>query len=323
MTTIPFNFRAVPGIPYFAVSEQGEVYSLRMNKLATISKQKTGYRTVAIHDKGRTKTYYVHRLVAMAFIPVPEEVMAITSNPEVNHRDGDKGNNCKDNLEWVTSKRNIEHVKETGLFKFRKVKAKNLLTEEVLVFPCYHDVARHFGIGEKRLRRHLDSDLAGTHTKDYWVFMYEDAGEWPEIPDDCVMANRWDKPYGIWMGNKGNTAYMASTLAKFCEGANLKYNSVQPEVRADGKEYEVQGWKIWYCSLPTVEMLNEIEYVPDYKFRGPRAIQVTHLQSGATATYPSLMAAARKVEISESTLLYAIWKKDGTHKGMHFKYIDE
>ena len=323
MTTIPFNFRVVPGIPYFAVSEQGEVYSLRMNKLATISKQKTGYCTVAIRENDKTKTYYVHRLVAMAFIPVSEEVLQTTNRPEVNHKDGNKDNNRKTNLEWVTSKKNSDHALANGLTNHRKVKARNLNTDEELVFSSYHETARHFGISEKRLKRHLKSSLAGMHTKDYWVFMYEDAGPWPEISEDCIMANRWDKPYGIWMGNKDNTVCMAATLTKFCEATGLKYNSIQPEVRTTGEEYEIQGWKIWYCSLPTKEMLYEIEYIPDYKFRGPRRIQVTHLRSGAVAVYPSLMDTSRKLNISDSTLLYAITKKDGIHEGMQFKYLDD
>jgi hypothetical protein len=323
MITIPFNFRIVPGIPYFAVSEQGEVYSLRMNKLCTISKQKTGYRTVAVGVDGKTKTFYVHRLVALTFLPVPEEVMQATNKPEVNHKDGNKNNNRKSNLEWMTSKQNSDHAIVNGLISYRNVKARNLDTDEELVFSSYHETARHFGIGEKRLKRHLDSQLAGMHTKDYWVFMYQDAGEWPEVPDDCVMANRWDKPYGIWMGNKGNTACMAATLTKFCEATGLKYNSIQPEVRTTGEEYDVCGWKIWYCSLPTKEMLYEIEYIPDYKFRESRKVQVTHLLSGAIAVYSSLSATSRKVGISDSTLLYALMKKDGLHQGMHFKYLDD
>lgn len=323
MTTIPFNFRVVPGVPYFAVSEEGQVFSLRMNKLCTISKQKTGYRTVAINDGGKTKTFYVHRLVALAFIPVPEDVMLQTSNPEVNHLDGNKDNNAKSNLEWTTSKKNSEHALTIGLTSHRRVKARNLNTEEEIIFSSYHETARHFGIGEKRLKRHLSSDMAGKHTKDYWVFMYQDAGEWPEIDEDCIMANRWDKPYGIWLGNKDNVSCMAVTLAKFCEMTGLKYNSIQPEVRTTGEEYEVCGWKIWYCSLPTKEMLNEVVYVPDYKFRESRPVQVTHVRSGAVAMYSSFLEASRKVGISDSTLLYAIRKKDGLHDGMHFKYLDD
>lgn len=59
------------------------------------------YRVDEPHSGGRIKTYLVHRLVAKAFIPNPDNL------PCINHRDERKYNNCVDNLEWITVHDNL------------------------------------------------------------------------------------------------------------------------------------------------------------------------------------------------------------------------
>ncbi len=66
------------------------------------------YKTVRIKMNGKYRTLYVHRLVAEHFIPNPE-------NKEiVNHKDGNKLNNCVDNLEWCTKQENERHAWKKG-----------------------------------------------------------------------------------------------------------------------------------------------------------------------------------------------------------------
>ena len=65
------------------------------------TKDKDGYLRIGLYLKGVSKFYYVHRLVALAFIPNP------TNLPQVNHKiPEEKDNNCVDNLEWCDSKYN-------------------------------------------------------------------------------------------------------------------------------------------------------------------------------------------------------------------------
>lgn len=71
---------------------------------------KKGYpRTALIDDNGKTKSVLVHRMVANSFLDNP------FSLPEINHIDGDKTNNCIDNLEWCTSRHNQLHAYRMGL----------------------------------------------------------------------------------------------------------------------------------------------------------------------------------------------------------------
>ena len=63
---------------------------------------------------GATDTYMIHRMVAEAFIPNPNNY------PFVNHLDGNKLNNCVDNLEWCTPKQNSQHAVSIGLIKTGK-----------------------------------------------------------------------------------------------------------------------------------------------------------------------------------------------------------
>lgn len=72
---------------------------------------KFGYEYVNFTDNYKAKKYKVHRLVAQAFIPNP------LNKKTVNHIDGNKLNNCVDNLEWATYIENQHHAIETGLWK--------------------------------------------------------------------------------------------------------------------------------------------------------------------------------------------------------------
>lgn len=84
----------------YEVSNLGRVRSLISNGLILKqSKDKNGYHVVSL----KRKSFRVHRLVAIAFIPNPNDL------EQVNHKDEDKSNNTVHNLEWCDTKYNINY----------------------------------------------------------------------------------------------------------------------------------------------------------------------------------------------------------------------
>lgn len=100
------EWRPLPHIPDIDVSSRGRFRRSSTNSLIDGFTTTGGYTTVDFSGVGR---FAAHRLVADTFIPNPE------NKPEVNHRDGNKGHNGVDNLEWVTPSENVRHSFETGL----------------------------------------------------------------------------------------------------------------------------------------------------------------------------------------------------------------
>jgi len=113
------GFRIIKGYDnLYCVNHEGIVVSpsytdkrgyFRELRVLKPSKRGKGYLAVGLMKDGKQVPVSVHRLVAKAFIPNPE------NKPQVNHKDGNKENNHVNNLEWVTNQENIRHSYDTGL----------------------------------------------------------------------------------------------------------------------------------------------------------------------------------------------------------------
>lgn len=103
------DWRDIPGYEnVYKVSNTGLIYSFESNSLIKVCPDQDGYLSLNLykkneHSKAERKTWKVHRLVALAFIPNPE------NKPQIDHIDGDKTNNTPQNLRWTDSKENINN----------------------------------------------------------------------------------------------------------------------------------------------------------------------------------------------------------------------
>ena len=91
----------------YGITSCGKVWSYRNECFLKPIDNGTGYLQVILHKDGKVKNHYVHRLVAEAYLPNPENL------PQINHRDENKTNNCLQNLEWCDHKYNINYGTRT------------------------------------------------------------------------------------------------------------------------------------------------------------------------------------------------------------------
>lgn len=176
-------WKEIEGYPNYQVSNMGRVkrlstgYYRRTEKILKPQLQNNGYLHIILSQKDKTKCILVHRLVAQAFMPNPNNL------PQVNHKDENKQNNMvwvnydgsidydKSNLEWCDRKYNINYGngiskrvktnKENGTYKkIGEINYKNF-SKSILQFSkdnsfirkwdCIMDVQRELGYDNKQI----------------------------------------------------------------------------------------------------------------------------------------------------------------------------
>ena len=97
------------GYPNYTITDDGRVFSLNYHKEGYKKEMKQrnnikGYKIVYLSSHSKDKSFFIHRLVSLAFIPNPDNL------PQVNHKDENKSNNRVENLEWCSNYYNSHYM---------------------------------------------------------------------------------------------------------------------------------------------------------------------------------------------------------------------
>ena len=216
MDSIKEIFKPIYGFEKYFVSNMGNVKSDKTNRLLKIQK-KTDYSRVGINNINKRYCFLVHRLVAKAFIPNPENKLTVN---HINHNTHD---NRVENLEWSTSREQNEHNYNTETEKRQTNRARSVVcfnkstNEKIQEFRSLTEAS--VWLNEKSNSNNVESCLAGIRgsLNNEWIckgyiWKYNDLENkdlddeyWKEIPEEltCGKKNYFISNKGRFKNNRG------------------------------------------------------------------------------------------------------------------------
>lgn len=133
------------------VANSGDTKKFLKGRIRKLNYLNNGYLVAHLLKEGKSEPYYVHRLVAEAFIPNPDNL------PIINHKDEVKTNNHVDNLEWCTYSYNsnygtaIERARKNNEGRCKKVYQYNLDGEFIREWESAMEVERQLGYSDSSI----------------------------------------------------------------------------------------------------------------------------------------------------------------------------
>lgn len=140
--------------PNYAACENGDIINITTGKILKPIERR-GYYDVGLYKDGKETIKSVHRLIAEAFLPNPQNL------PCVNHKDENKHNNCVDNLEWCSYQYNnyygknkpVNNLKNGPIANSKSVMQMSKNRTIIKLYSSAREAARQTGLNQSNISK--------------------------------------------------------------------------------------------------------------------------------------------------------------------------
>lgn len=160
----------------YQVSNKGLIRNKKTFRIRAINKHPSGYSLVTLYVGTKGKNQLVHRLVAKAFIPNPNNY------PCINHKDENKANNCVENLEWCdyqynnnygTKKERSSKTQQNDINKSKPVLMYSIMGNLLKEFPSCAEIKRDYGIPKNSITHVCNPNNKYKYSNGYiWIYKH-------------------------------------------------------------------------------------------------------------------------------------------------------
>ena len=260
------------------------------------------------------QTTMVHRLIALAFIPLPDDI----KNPIINHKDGIKSNYDKDNLEWVTYSQNRIHaVKNRLCVQSKVVECVDCRDGKRRVFSSLQEASRFTNIHAWDIKRSIDIYIKTNKILCYpWIFTYE-GGHLPRTFARAEKNSLGVKYYKVEKGNEVKYIRGNRNLMSYVGSKNVMDNIQDKFTFRDFN----------------ISIVNEIDVPEDIikEIKSPwfnhggkkqKQIRVTDLSSGQVTEYANTDEFATLVGAKRKTIQKYLGVNNGVWHNFKIEYLN-
>jgi hypothetical protein len=345
------EWRIIKDFPNYSVSNFGNVMNNKSNRLLKLS-IKSGYYNIGLNNGKNRKALKVHRLVALAFIPNPE------NKPEVNHINKNKLDNSIVNLAWATKKEQAQHKSIGLIYKSNKNKPINRLdkiTRKILEKYSSIEDAGIWAFQNKLTsnshngRNAIGNCVNGLSNSAYgFAWEYEknedkNNEEWREIKLDNIFTGEINIDKKYFVSNLGRFKNSYGTIMEnykinengyirvyICNKIFLLHRLVALTFLENSENKETVNHK---DGNKLNNSINNLEFATHkeqqiHKFKmglgnnHTKKIAQYDLQENLIKEFNSIISASKELNTSSSNIRGVLYKKRKTAAGFIWKYLE-